>query len=326
MPAPNPAWDDIVTTAIENRQKAFADNMTKNIPLLNYLNKRGNIKPFDGGRTIVQELEYQDNATFQWYSGAEQLNVSASETFTAAEFAIKQASVFVVLTGLEMIQNSGGSRMIDLLESRIRNAEGTMENQIDAALYSDGTGSGGKEIGGLRLLVPDDPTVGTVGGIPRNTFTFWRSFKFAGVADGGAAVSATNIQKYMNQVIMKTTRNRDKSDVIFGDNNYYGFFWDSLQAIQRVVREDGAAALYGGLSYGPEVDVILAGGVGGAITANHMYFLNTKYIHWRPFEGRNMVQVPGNRISVNQDVIAKMIVFAGNATLSNASLQGVLIA
>jgi hypothetical protein len=53
-----------------------------------------------------------------------------------------------------------------------------MKNKMGAAVYADGTGSGGKEIGGLALLVPDAPTAGTVGGINRATWAFWRSQKF----------------------------------------------------------------------------------------------------------------------------------------------------
>ena len=33
-----------------------------------------------------------------------------------------------------------------------------MLNNISSGVYSDGTGSGGKQIGGLQLLVADDPT------------------------------------------------------------------------------------------------------------------------------------------------------------------------
>ena len=82
-------------------------------------------------------------------------------------------------------------------------------------------------------------------------------------------------------------------------------------------------------------DVVLDGGfqgfsgdlnpsTGGA-PANHMYFLNTDYIHFRPHRDRNMVPLdPGERFSVNQDAMVKLIGFAGNMTLSNARLQGVL--
>ncbi len=42
----------------------------------------------------------------------------------------KQAAVAVTISGLEQLQNAGDERIIDLLESRIGNAERTMSNQI----------------------------------------------------------------------------------------------------------------------------------------------------------------------------------------------------
>jgi hypothetical protein len=42
-----------------------------------------------------------------------------------------------------------------------------MQNNLSADMYSDGTATSGKQIGGLQLLVADTPTTGTVGGINR---------------------------------------------------------------------------------------------------------------------------------------------------------------
>lgn len=65
--------------------------------------------------------------------------------------------------------------------------------------------------------------------------------------------------------------------------------------------------------------------VGGA-PANTMYFLDTKYIHWRPHADRDMVPLDPKRFSVNQDAMVQLMGWAGNMTLSNAFLQGVLTA
>ena len=72
-------------------------------------------------------------------------------------------------------------------------------------------------------------------------------------------------------------------------------------------------------------DVIFDGGQGGNCPENHMYFLNTNYIYLRPHKDRNMTVVGGERMAVNQDAFYKIIGWAGNMTMSNAALQGVLI-
>ncbi len=63
MSLPNSSWSEITTTTLFNRSKTLADNVTKNNALLNRLSRKGNVKEFDGGQAIVQELEYAENGT-----------------------------------------------------------------------------------------------------------------------------------------------------------------------------------------------------------------------------------------------------------------------
>jgi outer membrane protein assembly factor BamB len=324
MPSPN--LGEIVTTTLRNRSGELQDNVTNNNALLSRLKKSGKVKPVSGGRTIVEEMSYAENATFMWYSGYDQLNISPSDVLTAAEFNFAQAAVAVSMSGLEELQNSGSKeQVIDLLEARIENAMSTMANNIALAVYSDGTGYGGRQIGGLQLLIADNPTTGTVGGINRANWPFYRNQKFSGTTDGGAAITSANITGYMNQLYLRTCRGADKVDLIIADNNYFNLYWQSLQAIQRITSDNQGQAGFMSLKY-MGADVVFDGGIGGGCPANHMYFLNSKYIKFRPHSKRNMVPIGGERMAVNQDAMVKLVGFAGNMTLSNAMLQGVLIA
>jgi hypothetical protein len=146
-----PNLSEIVTTTIDNRSKAVADNVSKSHAVLDRLEKKGKAKPADGGRRIVQEIEFAENGTFGWYSGYDPLNITPSEVFSAAEFDWKQCAVAVSISGLEQLMNSGEEQFIDLLEARVNNAERTMKNQMGLAVYGDGTAGGGKAIGGFQL-------------------------------------------------------------------------------------------------------------------------------------------------------------------------------
>lgn len=73
----SPGLSEIVTTTLRNRSKKLADNMLRNNGVMTRLNSRGNVKPFDGGRTIVQELEYANNSTYKRYSGLTLVQVAA---------------------------------------------------------------------------------------------------------------------------------------------------------------------------------------------------------------------------------------------------------
>jgi len=275
-----------------------------------------------GGRTIVQELEYAENGTYKRYSGYEVLNIAPSDVFTGAEFNYAQSAVAVSISGLEMIQNSGEEAIIDLLEGRIANAEKTMANNTSLDCYSAGTADGGRQIGGLQLLVAATNT-NTVGGINASTYSFWQNTAFSGVTNGGAATSAGNILDYMNRVWVQQVRGADAPDLLVADNNYWRFYLESLQSIQRIASDEEASAGFQSLKY-MTADVVLDGGVGNAAPTNSMYFLNTDYIYFRPATGRFFEPLGDERFAVNQDAMVKLIGFAGNMTVSNRRLQAYL--
>ncbi len=319
----SPNVSEIATTTIESRTKQLADDVSENNAILNRLNKRGRVKPFSGGRVIYQEMQYQENQTYTRYSGYQVINIAPSDVITSSEYNIKQAAVAVSISGLEELQNSGEERMIELLESRIENAEITMRNNMSADFYSDGSADGGKQIGGLQLLVADAPGSGIVGGINRATWTFWQNQVFDASTDGGTAATSANIQGYMNSLYLRCSRGTDRPDLIIADNNYYKLYWESLQAIQRITSDNMGQAGFMSLKY-MDSDVVFDGGYGGNAPTNHMYMLNTRYLFWRPHKDRNMVPLNPDRFAVNQDAMVKLIAVAGNMTASNCFLQGVL--
>jgi hypothetical protein len=323
MTIPNSTFTEILSSTLRDFQNDFADNVTDKNALLTAMKDVGGIKLKTGGESIQQQLAYAENSTFQYYSGYETLDVSASDTLTSANYDWKQAAVNITISGLERRQNSGEAQIIDLVTSRTKVAMMTMANNINVGLYSDGTGSSGKQIGGLQLIVADDPTTGTVGGIDASTQTFWRNVAYDATTDGGAAASASNIIKYMNTVYNQLTRGTDKPNLIVADQNYYNFYQQALQSIQRVNVNEGAVAKMASSGFAAldylGVPVVLD----NDIPTNHMYFLNTNYLEFCVHENANFT--PGEMDKpINQDAMVMPILFMGNLTCSNRSLQGVL--
>lgn len=315
-----PNVSDIVATTIESRTKKIADNVTDNNVLLKKLDSEGKVKPFTGGSKIFQELSFAENSNAGWYSGYDLLPVGVSDVISAAEYDIKQAAVPVVISGLEMLQNSGKEQMIDLIEARLEVAESTLMNLVCAGLYSDGTGSGGKEIGGLDLLVPVDPTTGVAGGIDRATFTFWQS-----KVDASVNISPTNVQVTWNAMWASLVRGADQPDCIIVDNSMWSNYVASLQAQQRFNQAETGNLGFPTLKY-MATDVYLDGGIGGNATAGTAYFLNSKYLFYRPHADRNMVPLsPNRRYATNQDAEVQILACAANLTASGLQFQGRVI-
>lgn len=314
----NPSISDIVATTIQNRSGKIADNVTDNNALLKVLSKRGNVKPFSGGNVILQELSFAENGNTGYYSGYDELPIAAQDVISAAEFAIKQAAAPVVVSGLEELQNSGKEQIIDLLSGRIEVAEASLANLLANGVYSDGTGSGGKQITGLNAAVPVANTTGVYGGIDRATFTFWRN-----QSDNDAAVvTPTTIQGVFNALYASLCRGSDHPDLIVLDNATWATYMASLQANQRFMDADSADLGFPTVKFMGS-PVVLDGGIGGNCPTNTAFFLNTKYLFWRPHSKRNMVPLsPQKRYAVNQDAEVQIIAFAGNLTSSGAQFQG----
>lgn len=311
---------DIIATTIESRTKKIADNVTDNNVFLKKMESKGHIKTFSGGSKILQELSFAENSNAGWYSGYDLLPVGISDVISAAEFDIKQSAVPVVISGLEMLQNSGKEQMIDLMEARLSVAESTLSNLISTGLYSDGIGSGGKEIGGLDAAVPIDPTVGTYGGISRVNFEFWRS-----QVETGVALDASNIQQTMNSMWAQLVRGKDHPDCIIMDNLAWEIYVASLQAQQRFHQAEVGNLGFPTLKF-MGTDVYLDGGIGGNATASTMYFLNSDYLFYRPHANRNMVPLsPNRRYATNQDAEVQILAWAGNMTMSGGQFQGRII-
>lgn len=324
----NSSYADVLATTIESRSRELADNVTNNNALLYKLRERGNVRPVSGGSVILEEIMYTDAATtnVNSYSGYEALNIQPNSPISAAQFNMKQYAAAVTISGLEMLQNSGRERMIDLMEARLKVAEAQLMNRIATDIYGDGTGNGGKNIDGLALAVSNS-TTGTYGGISRSTWSFWQNQIFDFTTDGGGVVSATNIQNYLNRATALAIRNADAPDLIVFDNVLWGYFTSSMQAIQRVTNEKLAGLGFASMKYyggGVAADVVLDGGLTGGDThvpSTNGFLLNTKYLHFRPHRDRNFVPIGGERQSVNQDAIVKLIGWAGNLTCSSPRLQ-----
>ena len=291
----SPNLSEIITTTLRNRSRTLADNVSNHNPLLNRMRERGNLTQVTG-RDIVRELEYADNSTVSFYNGYEILDTSPSDVLTAAVFEYKQLAGNVTISGREQIQNSGEQQLINLLEARIGNLERSMENSLASSIFSDGTGSSSKEIGGLQLVVADAGT-GTVGGINSSTFPFFQNKQATATS---SAFSTANIQSDMNGLYIQLVRGTDAPDLVVAGSTPYTTFLATLQTLQRVADSRLADLGFTAVKY-LNSDVVYDSNC----AASRMYFLNTNYLRLETAANRDFV--PGEaKESINQDATVKL--------------------
>ena len=318
MAIPNSSYSEALSAAIANYSNDLADNISNNNALLSFLKKSGNINTFDGGTEILQNISYPGTSPSGWYTGAETLDVSPSDTLSTANFAIKQAYGAVTFTGLDEMIHSGKSKMHDFFKAKISNAEKGLQNLVSTALFYSNTENSGKSIGGLQHLVSDTGT-GTVGGIDASAQTWWKNYVYD-FSTNSVTPTKDTILAALDDVIMNTTFGAEMPDIAVGGKTYFGYVRAALSDKQRFV--DSNKADSGFLSYRHDgVSVIFDPACADA----RMYVLNTNYLHWRPHVKKNFV-VGDSRDSVNQDAYVIPLLFGGNMTVSGRKYQGVIVA
>lgn len=319
MPAPNSSYSELITTTLDLYRDELADNISNHNPLLKRLNAKGNIDPAPGGSKLLENLMYAENGTAIWYSGYETWDVSSSDVLTSANFDWKQFNVNVTMSGLEEMQNAGKSAVHNWLQARIKVAEITAKNAVAAALFYSNTEQGGKAIGGLQHLVADLPTSGTVGGINRANDSWWRN-QYYDFSTEAVTASSTTIIHAMNEAHRRTVRGSDSVDFWVAGGTYFTYFEESMQPNQRFMSSSRAETGFNSYAY--------KGGdcfYDENCANTRMYALNTDYIFLRPHADRNFVTLK-SRQAVNQDATVVPMLWGGNMTVSNASLQALIVA
>ncbi len=330
----NPNISQLLSTTLQNQSGEVIDNITDTNILFNYLKSNNRLMMQTGGAFFRETLAYADNATVQAQGAYDTLDTTPQDVITSADFDQKLVTGTITMTEVEYKQNKGSAeRIVDLLNAKMQVLNISISNKFGDYVYVDGTGSNGDEPGGLPLLVADDPTVGTVAGINRANYSFWRNQVYDFSVESVTA-SSTTIQTAMNLLYLRCREQQNAMvDLILAGSTYYLYYESSLQANQRFTDSKAAAAGFDTLAYkkaavyyDPKCDDA------------KMYFLNTKYLGYKYLgEKTNMKGENGkdlfNIFSVlepmrphNQLVTTTPIMALGNFVMNNARTQGVMIA
>lgn len=316
MTAPN--LGDLLVTTARHWSSKVADNVTNNNALLAYMNKRGNIKVNAGGGRVLDEyLMWGTNNSVQAYTDYDVFTppTSDQEVIDSASYTPKQTGGFCSISGREESMNQGEYQRKDLLEARMNQLEANLQNNIAVQLYSNGTGSGGKDIGGLQLLVADTPSAaGTVGGINQVTYTWWRNY-----TSGTLTLGPTTIQAAMNAAYLGTLRGKDQVDLILADLIMYNYYWTSLQTIQRITEVEKGVAGFRTLAF-MGADVIFDVNC----PSKRMYFINTSDLKFRYYPGR-WFATGDKRTIQNADYVVVPMWIMGNLVTGRRASHGVII-
>ncbi len=304
--------NQLVATTLSNYHQRFADNVSNSNAITALLRKGDRKRTVDGGRSVQTPLTYAEE-TFAWYSGTELLSRAVKETISTADYAPANAVASVTLSGPDIAKNSGKAQILNLLEGKIDNAEATMKNNVTKAVYGDGTVA--KSFAGLKAFVTDAGT-GIVGGIDATTWLFWKN-QFQSIARA-TGLQYPALKAGLNALWLKLIRGTEHPDLIVVDAEIYATYEGGLQENQRYADVAMGGLGFEALKY-KSASLVFDGAATGLVGG---YMLNTKYMKFEVYQGRDFETLDLPEQSPDLDGVTKHIAFMGCLSLSNRAMQG----
>lgn len=307
-----PTVNQLITTTINSYHKEFADNVANSNALTALLRQGNRIRVIEGGKAIACPLTYAEE-TFAWYTGTDLLSRALKETISEADYAPANAVASVTLDGPTLAKNRGKERILNLLEGKMTNAEVTMSNNITKAVYGDGTVA--KSFAGLKAFITNDGS-GIVGGIDSGTWNFWKN-QFQSMSRGGGLTYAV-LKTGLNNLWLKLIRGTEHPDLIVTDGEIYSTYEGGLQDLQRYQDARMGGLGFEALKY-KQASLVFDGAATGLSGG---YMINTKYLKFEVYSGRNFEQLDLPEQTPDMDATTRHIAFMGALTLANRSMQG----
>jgi hypothetical protein len=305
----NPNFDTLLSTTLANYRNQLTDNVFTARPLTYFLMDRGRIRMLDGGTKIVEPLIYGTNSTVGSYSGYDSIALTPQSGITAAEFEWKQYAASISISGIEEAKNNGEQAIINLLESKIMQAEESMREGFNQMFFSNGAGNGGKDWNGLGNLVENG---NSVGGIDGATNAYWNSYE----ENSAGALTLLQMATAYNSVSV----GNDHPDMVLTTQTLYEKYESLLQPQLRYTDTKTADAGFQNLLFKAApvtYDVHAPSGT--------MFFLNSKYLTLVGHSSKWFAQTEFMRPE-DLDARYALIMCYGNFTVRNREKQGKLTA
>lgn len=313
MAAGNPNFDALLSTTLANYRKKFSDNLSTSFMLYWWLTQKGKKRYEDGGESIVVQLMYGKNTTVRSYDGYEVLDVTPQEGLTAVKYPWKQVAGSISISRKEERQNSGESRIINLLKSKVTQAEISMRDELNRQFFGDGTGNDSKDLFGLQLIVEDGTAWGTLAGIDRSDAlnAWWRP-----QWNGAVGSFATNGVTKMRNTYNKVSRGNEHPDIGLTTQDIYEAYEATLVTNERFTDQETGDAGFQNLKF---KGMVL--GFDEQAPAGIMYFLNSNYLEVVIDKESDLITTDFVRPE-NQDAKTCQILLMGNMVSGNCARQG----
>ena len=221
------------------------DNIRGSLALFTLLGEDGFKEQAGGGYTFDFSLEYANNPSFQSVGEFDTLDTTRYDVFDVAQFTWKINAGTVVYSELERLRAMGGSQKFDVIAEKLENGKDSHIATMNVQLFGDGTGNNSKDFDGLTKLIPTSPLTGTIGGINRATFSWWRSQTTAGTKTTSAYDNLRSAMRSTYNKCSKGGTQETPTAAIMGRATLEGYE-GTLTANERYIMEPKMRGANGG--------------------------------------------------------------------------------
>lgn len=252
----------LITTTQENRDhKELQDAVFSRLTLFDHLSKKNRVRR-GGGTSIIIPIRSSQNSTAASYSNYQTIDTTPQDNETAAQFLYKQYAASISLSGKEeRVQNKGKYEVIDIVKTKIEDAEMALRNKLEGDLFAASPAS--QDIGSLVTSI--DAT-SSIGQINSTTYSFWQS----SVTSGGsfAAQGVSDMRTLWNTLSQRNPNS--VPDLLLTTPTIHSYYEASLIAQQRYTDNSTANASFEKLKFKSSIVDMDA-----QCTAGVMYFLDS---------------------------------------------------
>lgn len=309
----SPVIETILHATLEKSRKKLMFAAIKANAFYAYAMASDKVEYESGGREISNPLITGRNPNVTSYAYYDELPVNQTNEFDTVRYGWARVAGTVIISDQEVDENQGETEIFKILKGKMQVLEESIKEKFQDYLYGAGLG---KDPNGLALLVPDDPTTGTVGGINRATEPQWRTMS----KNYNGSLLSTNIEEEFDDILldMKQGKN-EKPDLILCGRNIYKMY-------RKAVRDKISILADGTYSAKKMYDLGFDGVSFGGITmiydedcpADKAYFLNTTYLRMHVLKHVNM-KVKELSAPWTQDCVGRRIVWEGQMCLWKAN-------
>ena len=181
-------FDAVFTQSLANYRKTLTDQISESNSFYKRIKNSGSWTTVDGGTNIEIPLMIALGSP-DTFDGYDLLDTTPMDGVTMALFDFRQVSVPVTISGKEQRNNKGVGKLVDMLSTKLQQAEMGLQEFFNKMLLQGNKVNGGNlvdpyvsPINGslgvdpLPLLIHFDPTAAVdIGNIDQNANNWWRN-------------------------------------------------------------------------------------------------------------------------------------------------------